>query len=609
MKNCCFFVLEENYRMFHFFNKSITLFLSVLVVTIANAGSPIETAKKIGDRIIRDTSFKNQLTLNSFSNKFDGIRFIDFERTFGKSINKTAFAFTSLTSDREQSLPIQLGFSGKCQIYLNDSIIFKRDSNSKLTLFYDERNVDLDNQILLNLRKGENRLLIELTGSPEGWIFAIQPEPDKINVGKEKVFQVTIGLNNVAGINKSVSDLTQWLLCGPFETLKNFNVSDIILENIGNWGYMISDGSGKFITWTIPHIEIMADVIDAAEWGTPYNWNYHNGGTAWAMQKLGELTHESKYHNYADNFCNYHLNNLPLIKYQVEELKMLECTNHHIFKTPLLDFTLAPSLPFIYKLTTEKKDKVTEEWREWVDDMLAYSKIQLRLPDHSSYTRTSPEKYTTWVDDMFMGIPFLVQAYILTKNEEYIDDAVAQVKDFNDIVWDKDANLYMHAQYSGRDCKMPHWSRANGWGLWAITEILTNLPEEDSRFKPLLDHYKNHIAEIIKYQSPSGLWYNVLEYPESHEEVSGSAIFTMAIAKGITKNWIDKETYMPILKKAWKGLQSKIDEDGSVRDICYGTMCSEDVNYYINRPFYTNDTHGLFAVIFACLELDNIIKE
>jgi hypothetical protein len=32
-------------------------------------------------------------------------------------------------------------------------------------------------------------------------------------------------------------------------------------------------------------------------------------------------------------------------------------------------------------------------------------------------------------------------------------------------------------------------------------------------------------------------------------------------------------------------------------------MCSEDENYYLQRPFYDDDTHGLFAVLFAGIEM------
>jgi hypothetical protein len=43
--------------------------------------------------------------------------------------------------------------------------------------------------------------------------------------------------------------------------------------------------------------------------------------------------------------------------------------------------------------------------------MMCYARDgQVRLPGYGIFTRTTPVEYTTWVDDMFMGIPFLVQA-------------------------------------------------------------------------------------------------------------------------------------------------------------------------------------------------------
>ncbi|MEB3375198.1 hypothetical protein SFC43_25250 [Bacteroides sp. CR5/BHMF/2] len=56
------------------------------------------------------------------------------------------------------------------------------------------------------------------------------------------------------------------------------------------------------ITWTIPKIEILGDMIDPKEWGTTYQWNYHNGGVAWAMQQLSEVTNDTRYRQWADNF-------------------------------------------------------------------------------------------------------------------------------------------------------------------------------------------------------------------------------------------------------------------------------------------------------------------
>ncbi|MDP4226925.1 MAG: glycoside hydrolase family 88 protein, partial [Bacteroidota bacterium] len=52
-----------------------------------------------------------------------------------------------------------------------------------------------------------------------------------------------------------------------------------------------------------------------------------------------------------------------------------------------------------------------------------------------------------------------------------------------------------------------------------------------------------------------------------------------------------------------EAIKTQIEPDGTVHKICVGTMCSEDVNYYMNRPLYDNDTHGLFAVLFAGIEM------
>jgi hypothetical protein len=61
--------------------------------------------------------------------------------------------------------------------------------------------------------------------------------------------------------------------------------------------------------------------------------------------------------------------------------------------------------------------------------------------------------------------------------------------------------------------------------------------------------------------------------------------------------------------KGWGALTGKIEADGTVHDICAGTMCTEDVDYYLSRPFYDDDTHGLFAVLFAAIEMDRLLKK
>jgi rhamnogalacturonyl hydrolase YesR len=235
---------------------------------------------------------------------------------------------------------------------------------------------------------------------------------------------------------------------------------------------------------------------------------------------------------------------------------------------------------------------------------------QLRLPSSNIFTRSTPVKYTTWVDDMFMGIPFLVQASLYTKDKplsnKLLDDAANQIIGFNHEVFDESIGLYSHAHTVGSKVKLPHWSRANGWGIWATTEVLMNLPRTHKNYNTILNDYKKHVASLSKLQDSTGLWHNVLDEKNSTLEVSGSAIFALTIARGIRLGWLNKEDYLPIVNKAWEGIKSCIESDGTVHNICMGTMSSEDVHYYMNRPYFDNDTHGLFAVLFACMEIEKL---
>lgn len=81
----------------------------------------------------------------------------------------------------------------------------------------------------------------------------------------------------------------------------------------------------------------------------------------------------------------------------------------------------------------------------------------------------------------------------------------------------------------------------------------------------------------------------------------------MAIARGIANGWLNEKKYKPYAVKGLEALKTRIEFDGTVHNNYYGTMCWDNVNYYFNRPFYNNDTHGLFAVLFAGIEIHKML--
>ena len=578
--------------------------------------SPLKIVKRIGDKLIRDTPFEYCLEVRPTRSAMDRMHFVDFGKTFCTGRRAVAYAWTRLIAPQAMDFTLELEHNDGCKIWLNNVLVYEQAGDRDIALRFEERSLEMSHTLQLQLREGANTLLIKSETRGKEWRVYLQAPSTNGAVLTEAARHPEIGLHGVKNISAQVADLSNWLVIGPFPNPSaggertGLDVSQAP-ESEFKFGRMYP-GLDHAVTWTIPKVEVLGAMIDPLPWGTNYDWNYHNAGVAWAMQALAETSGESKYSDYASRFCDYHLGGIPFVEYQVKNLNAVDSANHFIIDTPLLDFTLAPSLPLIQRLRTGGKFSDRERYAVWIDRMLEYAKEgQVRLPGHDIFTRTTPEKYTTWVDDMFMGIPFLVQAALYSEDPVmkalFFDDAAHQVLEFNTQVWDPDENLYMHARYFGNPAKLPYWSRCNGWAIWAMSEVLLHLPKNHPKYAAVLRQFQLHSASLLRRQGRNGFWRNVLNRPDSEDEVSGTAIFVMAFARGLTNGWLDEAEFFPAVTKGWAALETAVESDGTVHRICRGTMCTEDVNYYVNREFYDNDTHGLFAVLFAGVELERLL--
>ena len=574
--------------------------------------TPLTIVRRVADKLIRDTVFGYRLELTPVNGEFsnetvDGLQCVNFGRTFGLGRPALAYAWTQLVAPRDQEITVQIEHNDGCKIWLNGQVVYERTGDRDICLQYDERSLEMSSQCRLALRQGTNTLLVKSHTRGKEWCFYLQPPSLKGAVVAPGTAP-KIGLRGVPHVDDKVAELTNWLVVGPFYNSRRDLAAPLPPEAEFIFGKMYAGLDGA-VTWTIPKIEVLGGIIARQPWGSLYHWSYYNGGTAWAMQHLAEAAGEPRYADYAHRFCDYHLGGIPFVEYQVKRLNAVNSANHFIIESPLLDFTLAPSLPFIHRLQCEKDFSNREPYERWIARMLDYARTgQVRLPGHGIYTRLTPVKFTTWTDDMFMGIPFLLQAAEFVTAEklrrELFDDAASQILAFNTQVWDDEAQLYWHARYSDSPVKLPHWSRCNGWAIWAMTEVLLHLPPSHPQYAAILKHFRRHARSLAQFQRESGFWLNVLDRSDSRPEVSGTAIFTMAIARGLNHDWLDTNQFSRVAHKGWEALESQIEPDGTVHNICEGTMCSEDVNFYLQRPFYDNDTHGLFAVLFAGLEME-----
>lgn len=581
---------------------------------------PIETVQAVSDRVISKTPFRFRAILAKPEAYFRGIHVINFERTWGLQGPGTAYAYGVIDSERDARLPIEVTHNDGLKIWLNGQPVYEKAGTGKAKVTEEERDIFLSDRFEASVRIGKNMILIKSETAGEEWKVYLRPRYPAVEEGKPQDDQwMTLTASNIPDVTPEVGALSRWLIIGPFPNPTQSGVRAGLStpyppEREFRLGIAYHEG-GKPIAWEIPKVEIYADVIDAHPlWGTLYDWNYHTAGLVWAIRQIGEFTSQQKYIDHMARYCDFMLDIKPYVAHEKFTLNRPYSRHTHMWDTPLLDFTTAPTLPFIYRLLKDQDFPRKAEYQEQVDLITQYvMHEQIRLPD-GTFTRETPFKYTTWVDDMFMGIPYLLYAAQLTKDpaekQQFFNDAAQQVIGFHKQVYDPAKNLYVHARYSENPgAKLPYWSRANGWGIWAVTEVLLHLPKNHPLYRQILTIYRNHVKGIVAMQNPeTGFYHNVLDRRDSFKEASGTAIFTMAIARGINQGWIPRGTYEQYAIRGWQALETVIDENGRVTDICMGTMCTEDVQYYFDRPVVEDDSHGLLGVVVGGIEMQKMIQ-
>ena len=216
---------------------------------------------------------------------------------------------------------------------------------------------------------------------------------------------------------------------------------------------------------------------------------------------------------------------------------------------------------------------------------------------------------SVWVDDLYQGIPALASMGKLTGEQKYYDEASKQVAQFLAMLFNEDKGVCMHGLVEGM---IPHpefyWARANGWAIMAITSLLDVLPLDHPRRPEMLRLYRAYCWGLIKLQSATGFWHQLLDRDDSFLETSATAMFAYAIAHGVNEGWLDLRAYGPQVLLAWNAISTKVNSLGQVEGTSAGTSMAFDAAFYYRRPVGTGP-HGYGSVLLAGAAVYRLIKE
>ncbi|WPO78454.1 glycoside hydrolase family 88 protein [Flavobacterium sp. KACC 22761] len=331
---------------------------------------------------------------------------------------------------------------------------------------------------------------------------------------------------------------------------------------------------------------------------TSYEWGVTYAGMLLASKATGE-----KY------FADYSNKRIQLIADIAENYNEKNIKDKDMLKTlhpEALDFAGALCAAFI----KAKKDGLKANIDPLVNNYIDFiSNKQFRLKD-GTLARNRPQDNTLWLDDMFMSVPALAQMGSYTGNAKYYDDAVKQVNQFSERMFNSQKGIYMHGWVESMQVHPQfHWARANGWAVMTMVELLEVLPKNHPGYNQVLTQLQKHIAGLVQYQDGTGFWHQLLDRNDSYLETSATAIYAYSIARAINRGYVDKMTYAPAVLLAWNAVATKVNDKGQVEGTCVGTGMGFDPAFYYYRPVNVFAAHGYGPVLLAGAEVILLLKD
>jgi unsaturated rhamnogalacturonyl hydrolase len=253
--------------------------------------------------------------------------------------------------------------------------------------------------------------------------------------------------------------------------------------------------------------------------------------------------------------------------------------------------TMSPflTLAYLYEETQERTYVPwLDTWAEWL--MSGLPRTKYGGFQHETYN--SFNKDELWDDTLMMSALPLAKIGLVLNRPAYVEEAKRQFMLHCQYLFDTSTGLFYHGWKweEGKDGSIGHnfakarWARGNSWLTIAIPDFveLLELPEGDPLRMFLLGILESQCSALVKLQAENGTWRTLLDVPASegsYEELSATAGFAYGMLKAVRKRYIGPEYVEPAVK-AIKAVLGKINTEGELLDVSFGTAMGHTLQHY-----------------------------
>lgn len=266
--------------------------------------------------------------------------------------------------------------------------------------------------------------------------------------------------------------------------------------------------------------------------------------------------------------------------------------------------TTAPMLTLAFIAEETKNQRYLDmcvEWVNWI--MTALPRTENGIFQH--IVTDDENKNQVWDDTLFMTVLFVAKMSVMLGDEKLKEEAEYQFLMHTRYLFDKKTGLWFHGWTFEENNNFAEalWGRGNCWITAGIPLFLEIMPSVSPSVKRYLENVLECQAKaLLKFQDKCGLWHTVIDDETSYIETSASAGFAYGLLKAADMGILDKK-YKTAANKAVEGLKKYIEEDGTVKNVSYGTPMGKTVQFYKDIPLCTM-AYGQALVILALNEAE-----